>query len=198
MRRVVPLVPMLAVALGLTGCGTSFDDFIGNVTTFRRNVNQPQGDSETMRRVRSQSVDLPPLAPEPGNIWPGPVAPEPTLVDLENGPNAVQSAPQQPVPGAPSFRPRGSSTPPGSNEPGLPSEPVPSVEQPPSASTRPRSPTGSIVQTPRGPAVNTGGGTANYNTVITPGGQNAITIPNGNGTSTLINPDGTISTIPTK
>ena len=197
MRRVVLLAPLFALPL-LGGCGTSFDDFLGNVNTITRNVNQPKGDSETMRRVRAQTVDMEPLKPEAGNVWPGPVQAEPTLQDLEHGPNAVVGAPQQAVPGAPGFRPRGSSTPPGNPEPGLPSQPNPGVVQPMPAVPRAAPPTGAIVQTPRGPAINTGNGTRNYNTVITPGGQNAITIPNGNGTSTLINPDGTISTIPSR
>jgi hypothetical protein len=193
MRRVA----LIALLLGLTGCGTSFDVFLGNVSTLRRNVNQPQGDSETMRRIRAQPVDLPPLVTEPGNVWPGPVAAEPTLQDLERGPNGVQSAPQQAVPGAPNFRPRGSSTPPGSTQPGLPNEPTAGVEQPPRGPNGVAAPSGRIYQTPRGPAVSTGTGTAGTDSVITPGGRSAITIPNGNGTSTLIGPDGSVQTIPT-
>ena len=43
----------------------------------------PVGDSENMRRVMGEQVETPPLTPEPGDIWPGPMPPAPTLQDLE-------------------------------------------------------------------------------------------------------------------
>ena len=43
----------------------------------------------------------------------------------------------------------------------------------------------------------TTGGTAKYQTIVTPGGGQSIVVPNGNGTSTVIHPDGTVETVPT-
>jgi hypothetical protein len=57
-------------------------------------------------------------------------------------------------------------------------------------------PAGQVYQTNRGPAVSTGG-TANYQTLTTPGGGQSIVVPNGNGTSTVIHPNGTVETVPT-
>ncbi len=92
----------------------------------------------------------------------------------------------------------GSSTPPGSNQPGLP--PLPRQQRavvPPTGSPAPQpAPPGQVVQTPTGPAVTTGGGQG-YQTMSMPGGGSAIVVPNGNGTSTVIKSDGTIQTIPT-
>ena len=65
----------------------------------------------------------------------------------------------------------------------------------PSTASAPRPP-GGVVNTPQGPAVDTGG-TTGYRTLNTPSGPGAIVVPNGNGTSTVINPDGRIQTIPT-
>ena len=47
------------------------------------NPNFPVGDSENMRRVTGEQVEAQLLTPEPGDIWPGPLPPEPTLQDLE-------------------------------------------------------------------------------------------------------------------
>ena len=93
-------------------------------------------------------------------------------------------------------RPRGSSTPP----PGQPTTlaPIPNVPPPPQPRTSVPGPgpQGGIVNTPQGPAVDSGG-TGGYRTLTTPLGPGAIMVPNGNGTSTLINPNGTVQTVPT-
>jgi hypothetical protein len=181
----------------------------------------PTGDSENLMRSKGASVDTPPLTPQAGDVWPGPVPPTPTLQELEQQGN-LEPAPEQPVPGSPLSRgvappeqtpggqtpgqtppsppPRvshGSSTPPGSNEPGLAPlprqqavvpRPAPSLREPPAS--------GQVIQTQRGPGVTTGG-TQGYQTMTTPGGGSAIVVPNGNGTSTVIKSDGSIETIPT-
>src|SRR5579871_4641172 len=111
----------------LTGCG--YNTWWNPPFTSGYNPNMPPGDSENMRRVTGEEVDTPPLNPEPGDIWPGPVQAPPTLQDLEQ--QGVQSGPEQPVPGspegkgnapaAPNIPPppptRGSSTSPGSIQP---------------------------------------------------------------------------------
>ncbi len=89
---------------------------------------------------------------------------------------------------------RGSSTPPGSNLPGL--APLPPPSPPLSINTSPPvpSPAGQVYATPQGPVVTTGG-TSHYQSAVTPGGGSAIVIP-GNGSSTIIHSDGRIEVAP--
>jgi len=184
---------LLGLVLLLPGC-TGFADFMGDTMTYGTNPNSPVGDSENMRRARGLDAEVEPLTPEPGNIWPGPVQPMPTLQDLEKGGFQPSSTGEPYTPDHRQPTPRGSSTPPGNVQPGLPPELRP---RPPSVSTTPpsRGQTGRAVQTPSGPGV-TSGGTSGYQTLTTPRGQSVV-VPNGNGTSTVIHPDGTVETIPT-
>jgi hypothetical protein len=183
---------LLCLTLALTGCGSGFGDFIGDTATIRRNVNSPISDSLTTRRVRELPVEVPALQTEPGDVWPGPVQPEPTLQDLQD---QARHAPPETTP----MPAPGSSTPPGSNVPGMAPLPTPGVSRPPVAvaPARPFSPP--AIQTQRGPAVNAGPVGRNMQNYTAPGNPNAggIMIPNGNGTSTLVHPDGSVETVPT-
>jgi hypothetical protein len=190
MRRIV----FLGLLLTLAGCGGGLSTWHDLPFTTGSNPNLPPGDSENMRRAMGESATVEPLTTEPGDVWPGPIKPPPTLQDLEN----QGGQPEPPLP------PIGSSTPPGSTQPGL--APLPSMAPAttsPGRSTAPGMPSaatpqpGQVYQTGHGPAVSTGG-TANYQTITTPGaaGQ-SIVVPNGNGTSTIINPNGTVETVPT-
>jgi len=176
----------------LTGC-SGWGHFIADTHTFQSNPNMPPGDSENMRRVSGQDATQQALTPEPGNIWPPPAGPVPTLMDLEQ-PGAQNG--QNPVT-PPAIGSGG--TPPAIPSGGLGAEapmPMPSATTMPTvrppASTPPAS-----YQTPRGAAVTTGGGPG-YSTTTTPGGGGqSIVVPNGNGTSTIIHADGTVETVPT-
>jgi hypothetical protein len=203
MRRIA----FACLCLSLSGC--AYNTWWNPPFTPGTNPNMPAGESENMRRVVGEQVDVRPLTPEPGDIWPGPLAPEPTLQELEQ--QGTPGGVEQPVPGSPEFRSGttppyqpppppagGSSTPPVPNQPG-PSRPRPQQPSPPPAvSTNPplQNPAGQVYQTPRGPVV-TNGGSSGYQTTTTPGGGSAIIVPNGNGTSTIIHSDGTIETVPT-
>jgi hypothetical protein len=149
--------------------------------------NMPVGASENLQRVQGIPVTSQPLAPEPGNVWPGQIQSEPTLESLEKEqlPNAAQAPALPPVPG--SAAPPNQQPPPVTPIPAIPPAPAPAA--PPVAGTPP-------VQTPQGTAVPTGG-TGAYQTVTMPNGSTAIIVPNGNGTSTVINSNGTVETIPT-
>ncbi|PPQ31984.1 hypothetical protein [Rhodopila globiformis] len=178
-----------------------------------RDPNQPIGDSETMNRVLAGATTAQPMTTEPGDIWPGPLPPAPTLKDLESS-SGLTSQPEAPVPGSPLDRGlsgpspspnpnSGSSTPPGTNLPGLatpqPAPPLSSYAAPPATppgQAKGQVPTGQVIQTPEGPMVSTGSG-SNYQTTTSPGGGQSIVVPNGNGTSTVIHADGRIETIPT-
>ena len=189
MRRLA----LLGFVLFVPGC-TGVGEYLNNTFTYGVNPNAPIGNAENMQRARGQDSSVEPLLPEPGNIWPGPVQPTPTLQDLEkigfqSPPNGQPFAPDHREP-----RPRGSSTPPGNVEPGLAPPPT---STPPAISTAPpeRSPSGRIVNAPSGQGV-TSGGTSGYQTLTTPQGP-AVVVPNGNGTSTVIHSDGRVETIPT-
>jgi hypothetical protein len=187
MRRIV----FLGLLLTLAGCGGGYHTWYNLPFTTGSNPNLPPGDSENMRRAMGQSANVEPLTTEPGDVWPGPIKPPPTLQDLE-------SQTGQPDQNAPLVPPNGSSTPPGSTQPGLaPLPSAPSALAPlPMPSPAPPS-SGQVYQTGRGTGVTTGG-TSNYQTLTTPGsaGQ-SIVVPNGNGTSTIIHPNGTVETVPT-
>lgn len=200
-------IALLSLTLLLSGCG--YKTWWNPPFTGGYNPNMPINDSENMRRVLGQEPSLPPLTTEPGDIWPGPLAPPPTLQDLE-ATGGLTSQPELPVPGSPLSRglgapypspnpANGSSTPPENNQPPLPTPqpapPLSSYAAPPAAPPG-RAPAGQVIQTPGGPEVTTGG-TQGYQTTISPGGGQSIVVPNGNGTSTVIHSDGRIETIPT-
>jgi hypothetical protein len=199
-------IALLSLALGLSGCGYSTwwnPPFSGGY-----DPNRPVGDSENLRRVMGEASTVPPLTTEPGDIWPGPLPPAPTLKELVNEGGVTPQA-EQPVPGSPLSRGSaptpspnpavGSSTPPPAEQPGLPAlrpaPPLSSYAAPPPAPPQ-RGPAGQVIQTPGGPAVTTGGGPG-YQTTVSPGGGQSIVVPNGNGTSTVIHADGRIETIQT-
>jgi hypothetical protein len=193
-------IALTCLCLALSGCG--YNTWYNPPFTTGSNPNFPAGDSENMRRVLGEQVDLPVLTTEPGDVWPGPLPPEPTLQDLQQqagqaplstpGSTQFQAQPPSMPPPLPS---RGSSTPPPTGQPAPPPPPrsgAPQATIPPS----PPNPAGQVLPTQRGPAV-TNGGTSGYQTTTTPGGGSAIVVPNGNGTSTIIHSDGTIETVPT-
>ena len=203
----------LGLALMLGGCG--YNTWWNPPFTTGFLPNAPGGESENMMRAKGTPVTVEPLTPQAGDVWPGPMQPTPTLQDLEREGNVEQGV-EQPVPGSPlnrgagepsqslslpSLPPQmtpGSSTPPGSNQPGLaplpPQQPI-GPQAPQVAMPAPPAP-GQVVPLQRGQGVTTGG-TSGYQTMTLPGGGSAIVVPNGNGTSTVIKSDGSIETIPT-
>ncbi len=200
MRRfALPSLSILFAGLlsGCTGTGVFFDH---TTQWFGQVPNAPAGSSETFLRIRGQSVDVPPLLPEQGNVWPTDNRPDPTLQDLEK--QQAAEIRQGSGSGSGSGSGNGNAPPAGANpavnrandaDRGLPPPVVP-----PPPPNRLRSPT---VNTPNGPSVDvTGQGSGrNYRQLQspTPGGS-GILVPNGNGTSTLIGPDGSVQTVPTR
>jgi hypothetical protein len=203
MRRIT----LLTLALTPSGCG--YNTWWNPSFTGGYNPNLPVHDSENLRRVQGHEPPVSPLTTEPGDIWPGPLAPAPTLTDLEAA-GGLTSHPEAPVPGSPlsrevgvTYRSRnpsaGSSTAPASAQlrlsPPQPDPPFSSYTSPP-ASPSTHEPAGQVIQSPNEPAVTTGDGPGDQ-TTTTPGGEQSIIVPNGNGTSSVIRPDGQIATIPT-
>lgn len=202
MRRIA----LLGLILCLSGCG--YKTWWNPPFSGGYNPNRPDNGSENAQRVLGASSDAAPINPEPGDIWPGPLPPSPTLGDLES--QSGGSQPEQPVPGSPlsrGVRPpslpetpsQGSSTPPAGGQAVMPpaqTAPPLSSYAAPHAAPPPPNASGQVVQTPQGNSVTTGGGPG-YSTAIQPGGGQSIIVPNGNGTSTVIHADGRIETIPT-
>ena len=191
MRRIV-----LGLILLLPGCnmvGNPFDGFGGFVSdthTIHRGPHQPAGDSTNIQRVRGEEPVTEPLVPEPGNVWPGPPPPEPTLEDIQKMQNTEM--PDLPLPHIPPSPAPGSSTPPGSVQP----RPAPqSLASPPRAPAKPLQPTTiGVVQTQNGPAVLSAAPNG-VQTYTMPDGTTGRAVPNANGTVTLISPDGSVQSV---
>jgi hypothetical protein len=202
MRQIASLALLLAVA----GCADGFNAWNNLPFSTGTNPNMPSVDSENMRRVQGASPTVEPLTPEPGDVWPGPIQPPPTLEDIEKlGGTGTGPVPQlspgsaappsqalyPPLPSqAPATQLPGQSTVTGTPNSATPPPAAPNVTAPSPAPSP-----GTTVPTSRGQGVTTGG-TSGYQTLTTPGGGQAILVPNGNGTSTIIYPDGRVETVP--
>ena len=193
MRRLALLLPTLLLpACSYVGSPfVGFGGFVADTHTLDRNATMPNGSSENVQRSIGADVPADPLLPEAGNVWPGPVAPEPTLADIEKQQNQEMQQNEQPR-----QAPRGSSTPPGNVTPQPRPAPAPPTPTPPPATPPPPGPGVQIYQTPQGPITATTGSNG-VQTFIAPGGGTGIVVQNGNGTATLIHPDGTVQTVPT-
>ena len=75
-----------------------FFGFIGDTHTYHLNPNRPSGDAPNILRAEGRQVGLEPLATEPGNVWPGPIAPDPTLQDIQRRQNEEERTGQAPAP----------------------------------------------------------------------------------------------------
>jgi len=92
-------IAAFTLALMVSGCGyQTWSPFTGG-----SNPNMPLSDSENMRRVQGHEPAVAPLTTEPGDIWPGPLAPPQTLQDLE-ATGGLTPEPEAPVPGSPLSR----------------------------------------------------------------------------------------------
>jgi hypothetical protein len=188
MRRLA----LFGVLLLLAGC-QGFGGFLGD--TFSRNgdPNQPITTAENVQRANGGEPAPAPIPVQPGNVWPGPIKPLPSLADIAKTLPEASGVPVLPnVPASPALPPR-SSVPILTAPPSTVQTPPPST---PSAGNAPSVPRGTTIHTSKGPEV-VSGGTGNFLTLTTPDGQYAgIMVPNGNKTSTIIRPDGSVETVP--
>jgi hypothetical protein len=198
MRRIaLALVPIL-----LAGCSNELGNptvgagkFLSDTFALRGGANRPVVESVNGKRVLGADVEVEPLLPESGNVWPGPLPPQRTMSDLQREQEGGR------LPPIDSGLPPAGSTPaspvltiPGSSM--APPPPPPSAIAPsqPSAGAVP-APRSRVLQTPSGPATTTIGSNG-VETYTLPNGRTGIVMPNANGTLTLIGPDGTTTTIP--
>jgi len=186
-----PRATVLGLTLALGACASAMPP-------------EPMPESLTMLRITGRPVDVPPLMPVPGNVWPERelLREALTMGDrdlLESAPVDNPPPPRRPIP-------RGSSTPPGLlDQQGRSSVPEvrPVPEEPRTPPYPPARPTpewerrsdGQVIPTPQGPAVTTGGGPG-YRTYNIPGVGSGVAIPNG-ATTTLLGQDGSVQQVPT-
>ena len=185
------MIPPLLLS-GCSGLGKFFGD---TITLPGMNPNLPYGLSETSERAEGRSPPESPILPEPGNIWPGPPQPLPTLSDVSR----TQGNGLGPMPGygGSSMHDGGSMSmgesdmiahgaPPGGNTGGNMGGNVGgNVGGFSGGGGRGGGPADGTVP-------DAAGGLRIKNA---PGGTKPIIIPNGDGTSTVIAPDGTVKTV---
>lgn len=198
MIRVMPRhLTFLLPALLLSGCA-GVGNYMQSTLSPTGNPNAPKTEALNMQRARGSAVPVEPIPPEPGDVWPGPVHPVPTLNDIQKhmntplgeeynrqyGASASATPSPNPLLGPPAIGSRITS-------PGF--APPPSMPD----SSGPPFQTGQMVMTPYGPGgIVTSNGNGRYQMVAPVNGQGGgMLMSNGNGTATLIGPDGQQSTV---
>ncbi|MGH7068242.1 MAG: hypothetical protein ACREFO_17590 [Acetobacteraceae bacterium] len=193
---------ILGLLLLLSGC-SGFGGFLGSTFSTTGDPNRPEETATVnLQRANGSPVVAPaPITPQPGDVWPGPIKPLPSLAEIAKTlPEAgtVPELPPVPVnPPAP-IPPRSvlpGVTPPPATPPAVGTPPA--VAAPSTSQYQPSVKLGTVVSTSRGPE-KVSGGTGNFLTLTNSGGQyGGILVPNGNGTSTIIRPDGSVETVQT-
>jgi len=202
MDRLRPgLLTGLPLVLLLAGCVGDYE-----MAPFGRSDPIGAPDSLTTRRVMGVVTDVPPLMPEPGNVWPAEEAPRATLQNPDAVPPQTGANPppldrtREPrSPGRPTeavpYPRRGSST---ALPPLDPPPPVPSASVPPPSSFSPPPPRaeGQVIPVPGGPPATITGSAGNIQTFTQPGIGTGTAIRQ-NGSTLLIQPDGSTVVVPT-
>ncbi|WP_428392614.1 hypothetical protein [Lichenicoccus sp.] len=191
----------MSAALLLSGCSGLGKFFGDTITLPGMNPNLPYGVSETSERAEGRAPAESAILPEPGNIWPGPPQPLPTLSDVSRTQgNGLGSMPGY---GGSSLHDGGSMSmgesdmiahgaPPGGNVGG-------------NAGGNTGGNTGSSTGGDADGFSGSGGpldtsvpdAAAGLRLKNAPGETKPIIIPNGDGTSTVIEPNGTVKTVKT-
>lgn len=191
--------PLPALLLLLSGC-TGVGSYMRSTISPNGNPNTPKSEAINMQRARGNVVEVQPITPMPGDVWPGPVQPVPTLGQIQKRMNTPLSDEYNQQYGAPAAGVLPSS---GQSSflapPGVTSRVAnPNFIQPPKIqSSPPPFQVGQEVIAPYGPAgVVTGNSNGRYQMVAPINGRGGGTLfPNGNGTATLVGPDGQQTTI---
>lgn len=110
MRKLV----VVGLAVLLSGCVSERHFVLDNLLPFG-NPNAPKAASETAQRALGHSPQLAVIQPQPGDVWPGPVEPMPTLSEIQKNANLPLGqgyTPSLPSPYPPGQEPSQDSTPP--------------------------------------------------------------------------------------
>lgn len=191
----------LGLLLLLGGC-SGFGSFLGSTFTVNGDPSRPFGTAENVQRANGATVvPTAPITTQPGDVWPGKIQPLPSLADIAKTlPQAEGTPVLPPVPVNPPepIPPRNPSPTPAIPPVAAPPVAGPPITTSPSVSQyQPSVKPGTVINTAHGPE-KISGGTGNFLTLTSPGGQyGGILVPNGNGTSTIIRPDGSVETVPT-
>ncbi len=70
------------MALLLSGCA-GVGNYLGSTINPFGDPNAPRGYALNMQRARGNDVAVRPIRPQPGDVWPGPVRPVPTLGEIQ-------------------------------------------------------------------------------------------------------------------
>ena len=177
---------MLPAVLFLGGC-SGLGKFLGDTITIPgMNPNLPYGVSENSDRSRGLQPATRPILPEPGNMWPGPPQPLPTLNQASHEQAGELSGSLGHADAAPMHD--GGSMSMGENDAisrGATSGADSFSGGAPGASAAGTSALGDHVPD----------ASSRYRVKMAPGKGDSIVIPNGDGTSTVIGPDGTVKTV---
>jgi hypothetical protein len=76
------LLVVIGLSVPLAGC-VSVDHFFQDTVWPFGNPNAPKPASETAQRALGHSPQVAVIATQPGDVWPGPVQPMPTLNDIQ-------------------------------------------------------------------------------------------------------------------
>ncbi len=82
LSRSLTLAVPAAMALLLSGCA-GVGNYLGSTLNPFGDPNAPKGYALNMQRARGDDVAVAPVLPQPGDVWPGPVRPVPTLSDIQ-------------------------------------------------------------------------------------------------------------------
>lgn len=175
------MLPTILLLGGCSGLGKFFDD---TITLPGMNPNLPYGLSENINRAKGRQPEEAPILPEPGNVWPGPPQPLPSLgqASRQQGESLSGSIPGA---GGASMNDGGSM----------------SMGEKDAISNGATSGADSFsgAGAGSGGAGAGGGGTpdiaSRYRMKPQSSKGDSIVIPNGDGTSTVIGPDGTVKTV---
>lgn len=103
----------IGLVLILPGCATE-RHFAADALWPFGNPNAPAVTNETAQRALGHNVNVPPVQPQPGDVWPGPVQPMPTLSQVQkysNMPLGQGYTPSLPSPYPPGEEPKDQSSP---------------------------------------------------------------------------------------
>jgi len=76
----------IGLILLLSGCASERHFAASSLWPFG-NPNAPKTTSETAQRALGKTPDVTPIAPQAGDVWPGPVRPMPTLSEIQKNSN---------------------------------------------------------------------------------------------------------------